>query len=219
LRVATFNIRHGRGMDGVVDLRRTADAILRTGADVVALQEVDRLTERTGGLDEPALLEELLGMAVSFWPTLELGTGHFGIALATTAEVDARFESLDNRGAGRPHGVVIATVAGVVVLATHLSTIPLARQPELACLARLASAFDGPAVIAGDLNERRRALGLLAGIGFAGDRRRRATFPSRLPLRQIDHVLAGPGLRVERSWTVKSLCSDHLPLVAEIHAA
>jgi endonuclease/exonuclease/phosphatase family metal-dependent hydrolase len=206
-------------MDGVVDLRRTADAIVRTGADVVALQEVDRLTERTGGLDEPALLEELSGMTISFWPTLELGTGHFGIALATTAEVDARFEPLDNRGAGRPHGVVIAAVAGVVVLATHLSTLPLAREAELSGLAGIARGLDRPVVIAGDLNERRRALRLLARLGFAGERRRRATFPSRLPMRQIDHVLAGPGLRVARSWTVKTLCSDHLPLVAEIRAA
>lgn len=81
MRIATFNIRHGRGMDGVVDLGGTAQTIRATGAEVVALQEVDRFTERTGGLDEPALLEELSGLTIGFWPTLDWEGGHFGLAV------------------------------------------------------------------------------------------------------------------------------------------
>ncbi len=43
MRVATFNILHGRSLvDGRVDVARFADAVKRIDADVLALQEVDR---------------------------------------------------------------------------------------------------------------------------------------------------------------------------------
>lgn len=42
IRVATFNIHFGVGRDGVYNIARTATAIRDSGADVVALQEVDR---------------------------------------------------------------------------------------------------------------------------------------------------------------------------------
>jgi endonuclease/exonuclease/phosphatase family metal-dependent hydrolase len=43
VRVATFNILHGRSLvDGRVDVARFADAVRRLDADVLALQEVDR---------------------------------------------------------------------------------------------------------------------------------------------------------------------------------
>ena len=219
LRVATFNIRHGRGMDGVVNLPRTARAIERARADVIALQEVDRLTERSGGLDEPAVLQELTGMWIGFWPTLEWETGSFGLALAARQEIDARFERLDNLGMGRPHGAVVGEISGVAVVATHLSTHDEARRAEATHLLALVSALERPAVVAGDLNQAWRHLGAFRSMGFTGDRRRRPTFPSWLPLRQIDHVLVSGALRVRRSWTVRTLASDHLPLVAEVERA
>ena len=216
LRVATFNIRHGRGMDGIVNLRRTARAIERAGADVIALQEVDRLTQRSGGLDEPAVLQSLTGLWIGFWPTLQWETGSFGLALGAREPLEARFHGLDNAGVGRPHGVVIAEVSGVAILATHLSTQDEARRAEAHGLLTLARSLEGRAVIAGDLNQASRHLGAFHELGFTGGRARRSTFPSWLPLRQIDHVLAGPGVRIVRSWTVRTLASDHLPLVAEI---
>ena len=42
LAVATYNIHHGEGVDGRLDLRRVADELRATKADVIGLQEVDR---------------------------------------------------------------------------------------------------------------------------------------------------------------------------------
>ena len=203
-------------MDGAVDLHRTARTMRETGADVIALQEVDHLTDRTGGLDLPAILEELTGLSVAFWPTLRFQGGHFGIALATRGHVKTRFEPLDNAGIGRPHGVVMATIRDMVVLGTHLSTDPEGRAAEGRHLLELVRDLPGPLVVAGDLNQSRRHLGAFRSLGLAGDRRAHPTHPSLFPIRQIDHVLAGRGARVKRSWTVKSLASDHLALVAEV---
>ena len=48
LRVATWNIKHGLGMDGQLDLERIAATIETFDADIVALQEVDENVEKIG---------------------------------------------------------------------------------------------------------------------------------------------------------------------------
>ena len=47
-RLMTFNIHHGEGTDGKVDLERIAKVMGEAQADIVALQEVDRGASRTG---------------------------------------------------------------------------------------------------------------------------------------------------------------------------
>ena len=54
MKIATCNIQYGRGRDGLFDLDRIADAV--SGADVIALQEVERFWSRSGGADQPRLI-------------------------------------------------------------------------------------------------------------------------------------------------------------------
>ena len=62
MRVATFNILHGRTpADGVVDLDRLSAAVQRIDADVLALQEVDLDQPRSGGADLTAVAAEAMG--------------------------------------------------------------------------------------------------------------------------------------------------------------
>ena len=51
VRLVTFNIRHGLLPDGRVDVGFLGEALAGVGADVVALQEVDRGKVRSGGVD------------------------------------------------------------------------------------------------------------------------------------------------------------------------
>ena len=60
MRFASYNIQYGKGRDGCFDLVRIAGEL--GGADVVALQEVERFWERSGFVDQPAELARLLGM-------------------------------------------------------------------------------------------------------------------------------------------------------------
>jgi endonuclease/exonuclease/phosphatase family metal-dependent hydrolase len=59
VRLVSYNIQYGRGRDGVFDLERIAAAV--TGADVIALQEVERFWQRSGMCDQPGTLAEMLG--------------------------------------------------------------------------------------------------------------------------------------------------------------
>jgi endonuclease/exonuclease/phosphatase family metal-dependent hydrolase len=62
MRVATFNILHGRSpADDLVDVDRYADSIKRLDADVLALQEVDRNQPRSQHADLTSIAAEALG--------------------------------------------------------------------------------------------------------------------------------------------------------------
>jgi len=62
LRLATFNILHGRSLtDGQVDPARLAGAAAQLDADVLGIQEVDCGQERTGFLDQTAHVAQALG--------------------------------------------------------------------------------------------------------------------------------------------------------------
>jgi endonuclease/exonuclease/phosphatase family metal-dependent hydrolase len=66
IRVLVYNVHAGKDAAGVDNLARVADLVRRSGADVVLLQEVDRLTRRSGGVDQPDVLARQTGFAVAF---------------------------------------------------------------------------------------------------------------------------------------------------------
>ncbi|QMT17719.1 endonuclease/exonuclease/phosphatase family protein [Planococcus maritimus] len=71
VKVISFNIAHGMGMDGQVDLERTAQVIEASGATIVALQEVDRyFSARSFYMDQVEWLSERLGMYAAYGANL-----------------------------------------------------------------------------------------------------------------------------------------------------
>ncbi|MTI18145.1 hydrolase [Rhodobacteraceae bacterium RKSG542] len=58
MKFISYNIQYGFGADGVNDLSRIANEV--RGADVIALQEVERFWQRSGETDQAAVLGELL---------------------------------------------------------------------------------------------------------------------------------------------------------------
>ena len=213
-RIATFNIHHGGGMDGRVDIDRVAQVIASLDADAIVLQEVDKGVARSGTIDQPDVIAKATGLEVRFFPTAQLGTGEFGLALATRSQVEADFMALPHAGIGLPHGLVIAQVNGLTLIGTHLSRQPELWDAEMTTLVRVAAATKSPCIVAGDLNADDEQLKPLMDLGFRGGGTRLRTSP--LTRRQLDHVLAGEGLRVSGAWVIEGDSSDHWPLVAEV---
>lgn len=216
VRVATFNVHHCAGADGVVDPGRTAAVLAGVEPDVIGLQELDRGLSRSGHVDQPAELARMLAMDVRFFSTLERAGGQYGLAIAApTGLEEARFVPLPRSRGEEPRGAITASWSGVNVLVTHLSTDRRSRPVQLAALGVLAAGAEGPTIVMGDLNLGPRSLSALGKLGLRGAFGH-PTLPRRVPRRQIDHILVSPEIEIVRSWTIATGASDHLPLVAEL---
>src|SRR4051812_45709975 len=53
-KVLVYNVHAGKDAAGKDNLQRVAEVVRDVGADVVLLQEVDKGTRRSGGVDQPA---------------------------------------------------------------------------------------------------------------------------------------------------------------------
>ena len=87
LKFMTYNIHIGNPPSQpstVVDLDGIADAIKTVDPDFVALQEVDRFTDRSGkDLDQAKKLAELTGMNYQFFKAIDRSNGEYGVAILT----------------------------------------------------------------------------------------------------------------------------------------
>lgn len=214
LKIATFNIHHAEGRDGVVDLKRTAAFVLSLGADLIALQELDVGARRSRAEDQPARLAELLGMHVYFARTVKFDKGEYGVALASIDEFRGTVQQLPRSSNEEPRVAIVASWRGVGVLATHLSRDAGARRAQTEHLALVGSKLGAPAIVLGDLNQSRRHLKPLTSVGF------RIATPSRgfhllAGRAELDHVLLN-GLVVHSSEIVPTDVSDHPAVMVEV---
>ena len=237
LRVATWNIH--KGVQGVGPVRRLeihniGHAIEQLDADLVCLQEV-RFVNRREQRRFPRWPEQPQADFLApegYEPVYRTNAvtrhGEHGNALLSRWPVvshrhedisDHRFEQR-----GLLHTHVQLAGRNVHALVVHLGLIPGSRERQvqqlLAYIEREIAAHE-PVIVAGDFNDwGSRLTQRLAGAGLhehqAGART--PTYPSRLPLSQLDHVYAR-GLRpfsvMVPQGRIWRRMSDHLPLVAE----
>ena len=123
LRVMTYNIHRGRGVDWKVDLGRTADVIKSFDPDVVALQEVDIGRKRSGRIDQPTELAKRLAMDMVFAPNIEYENGErYGLATLTKLPIrDTRHLRLPIHYRSEPRSSLI-TVLGCVYATAERSS-------------------------------------------------------------------------------------------------
>ena len=237
LRVATWNIH--KGVQGLgpakrLEIHNIGHAIEQLDADLVCLQEV-RLHNRCEARrfarwpEQPQadfLAPE--GYEPVYRSNAVTRHGEHGNALLSRWPVvshrhedmsDHRFEQR-----GLLHTEVQLAGRAVHVLVVHLGLVPASRVRQVVQLQDYISREipdAQPVIVAGDFND--WGQGLTRQLARAGlhefEGARSPTYPSRLPLAQLDHVYAR-GLRAVsvmvpqgRIWRQMS---DHLPLVAEL---
>ena len=208
LTVATFNIHHGEGRDGVVDLERTAEVIRSLDADLVALQEVDKDLSRSGNVDQAAEIAARTGMEVSFFPALLVEQGEYGLALATKGPARATSETLPRLAREERRIAIEARYAGVSFVATHLSKGGRARDLQTEALMTIARRLDPPVIVLGDLNQSHSSLEMFNSAGFS-TRPPLVSWRSFPAVRRVDHIVAGPGVRIHRFDVRATVASDH----------
>lgn len=160
LRLLTCNIHHGADVLGVYRLGAVIEAIRRSRADVVALQEVDRVWGiRSLFRDQAVYIADRLGMDFSYGATLDRepsrpGVGEYGIMILSRYPiVDSRFRLLP--GEFEQRGVLVCIIDSphgkVPVACTHLGLSLSDRQVQIADILAWMPPCDG-AVLMGDFN-------------------------------------------------------------------
>jgi endonuclease/exonuclease/phosphatase family metal-dependent hydrolase len=159
--VLTYNIHHGQGTDGRFDYARLAKIITDLKPDIVALQEVDRKTQRASGLDQAARLAELTGMRHAFGNAMYFSDGQYGEAILSRFPLDdVRAYRLPFRFGQEPRCALAARIQPdnglpeLIFVGTHLCHQSNETRTEQAQrINHLFAAGGGPPVIlAGDLN-------------------------------------------------------------------
>jgi len=234
LRVLTYNIHHGEGVDRRLDLERIARVIREVAPDVVALQEVDRGAARTGGVDQPQELARLTGMHVVMGENIPLQGGHYGNAVLSRAEIlRSRNHLLPCLENGEQRGVLEVEFdwpepgRTIRLLATHFDHRPddRERQASAEAVNRLALTQPGQlAILAGDLNATpdSRTLEIVRTVWTPAQREPLPTIPVDAPARQIDYVLTSPRdawRTIESRVLPEAVASDHRALLSVFELA
>jgi endonuclease/exonuclease/phosphatase family metal-dependent hydrolase len=225
LRVLTYNIRHGEGSDGQVDLERTARVIREARADIVALQEVDCKTSRVKGVDQAEELARLTGMRVAFGRAIDLGGGQYGNAILTRLE-EVRPPRTFPLPGGEKRALLWMDLKApggeFAFLATHLDLNAQRREESVEQIEKLfGDRLKTPALLAGDLNAEfpetafqnlLRSWENTEKNGASAE----PSCPADHPANRIDHVLFRPASRwrvVECRVLPEPEVSDHRPVL------
>lgn len=217
----SYNVRNGTGMDNVTDYSRAGNVIRRQKPDVVAIQEVDSATSRSGGKYVLKEIAEAAGMTPLFAPTIDYQGGKYGIGILTRKQPKsvARF-ALPGREEAR--ALLVAEFDDYVFASTHLSLTEEDRDSSVAIITDIAATFDKPFFIGGDFNagpDSRCVAALLENftpITSTTD----PTFPADEPIYVIDYIFvynstSRPVKATKAEVLDEPAASDHRPITVK----
>ena len=231
VRVMTYNIHVGVGMDKKLDLPRIAGVINAQHADLVGLQEVDRGVERTQRIDEIAEIAKLTRMDYAFAFNLRYQGGQYGVAILSRAPIMATDHHLylNKREAERRGFIrVEVDVRGrrLNFVTTHLDyQYEDGRLFETEQLLRALRDVKGPLIVVGDFNDipAGQAYQLVRGQFNDAWIQSRGTnegfsYPADKPAKRIDYIFfrSTDPVQTKRAWIVNTPASDHVPVVADL---
>lgn len=230
LRVMSYNIHVGVGMDKKLDLQRIAGVINREKPDLVGLQEVDRGVKRTEGKDEIAELANMTGMHSAFAHNLDFQGGQYGVAILSRHPITSTdHRKYENKRVAERRGMlrVEVNVAGQTLsfVTTHLDyQYADSRLFETEQLLKFLEGVKGPLIVSGDFNDEPVGSSYKLMLGGFEDSWVRSrpkgdgfSYPADKPVKRIDYIFTAPRtVKAKRAWIVNTLASDHLPLVADV---
>lgn len=229
MRIVTYNIHKGRGMDGRISIKRIVDVLAELDADIVALQEVFSVSDSHQGQVET--IAEKLDMYPAFGCTRHHQGRPYGNAILTRwpillwRDLNISWGPREKRGCIRAD---VKTPRGILhVYNIHMGTRYFERRHQVRTFLsskQLHEDLVGTRVLVGDFNEwikglttrmlseKFESLNLALHIG------KRRSYPGFLPLLHLDHIYFERPLHVEKAELIRTrlarVASDHLPLAA-----
>lgn len=234
LRIITYNIHHAAppSKPGVIDIEAIISTLKKYPADVIALQEVDVNTKRSGDIDEAKAIADGLGLYSYFAKAIDHDGGFYGVALLSKFPLNNASVirlPMDTTVKGEQRVLATATIKlpsgrSVVVGCTHLDHQKDSRSRDLqmAQIISFAKTTSQPFVLAGDFNAQigSSTLQLFDQVFQRTCEPCAPTFPADRANRTIDFIgykkLAGIKT-ISHQVIPETYASDHLPVRAVIN--
>lgn len=153
LRLMSYNICNAKGMDGKTDYQRIADVLNNVLPDVIAIQELDSVTQRSGNRNVIEEIAQRTNRHATFAQAIPYQGGKYGIGILSAEKpLNSRYIALPGREEART--MLIAEFEKYIVCCTHLSLTP---DDQLASVEIIHNTIrelgtKKPVFLAGDMN-------------------------------------------------------------------
>lgn len=225
LKLMSYNIKNANGMDNVCNFQRIANVINNTSPDVVAIQEVDSMTNRSGQKYVLGEIAERTQMHGYFAPVIDYDGGKYGIGLLTK-QLPLRLQTLPLPGREEARTLILAEFADYIYCCTHMSLTEEDRMKSLELVKAFTSSSTKPLFLAGDMNAEPES-------GFIKELQKdfqilsnpkQHTFPAPDPKETIDYIATlkqnAKGFAVISAKVINEpMASDHRPILVELRTA
>ena len=227
LRLMTYNIKNANGMDDVCNFQRIANVINNVSPDVVAIQEVDSMTNRSGKKYVLGEIAERTQMHAYFAPAIDYDGGKYGIGLLAK-QAPERLQTLPLPGREEARTLIFAEFADYIYCCTHMSLTEEDRMKSLELVKTFISSSNTkkPLFLAGDMNaepesdfikELQKEFQILSNP-------KQHTYPAPDPKETIDYITtlkqnAKGVVAVSAKVINEPMASDHRPVVVELRTA
>ena len=225
LKLMSYNIKNANGMDNVCNFQRIANVINNTSPDVVAIQEVDSMTNRSGQKYVLGEIAERTQMHGYFAPAIDYDGGKYGIGLLTK-QVPLRLQTLPLPGREEARTLILAEFADYIYCCTHMSLTEEDRMKSLELVKAFTPSSTKPLFLAGDMNAEPES-------GFIKKLQKdfqilsnpkQHTFPAPDPKETIDYIATlkqnAKGFAVISAKVINEpMASDHRPILVELRTA
>jgi endonuclease/exonuclease/phosphatase family metal-dependent hydrolase len=235
-----YNIHAGKDASGQPNLEEVARLVRAHSADVVLLQEVDRGTQRSGGVDQLQVLTERTELDSVFGRTLDYDGGQYGLGALSrggfgyeeTVPLHVAPPQARAGGSHEPRGALVTIVLTPLgrwqAITTHLDASAgdeyrVQEAKSLLELVRARRATGTPLLVGGDMNAPPESpvIGRLLEFGLRdawaecgkGDG---FTFPAAQPIKRIDYLFLDGTLRCTSAEVIDTQASDHRPVLVSV---
>ncbi|NLJ40720.1 MAG: hypothetical protein GX352_03800 [Clostridiales bacterium] len=226
--VMTFNICHGVNREGEESLDLLSDVIRDTGAQIIALQEVDSFMPRSGFKDQARIIAESLGYYYVFGETISILGVKYGNAILSQFPI-LEHENIKLPGSHIETRGLLSAVIDIEgdmceVYTTHLGLNARDREQQIRAINSRIEESIYPFILMGDfngqpLNEEMKELSpVLSDIAAVTQTESLNTFAyySDYPNTRIDRIYVSNNIGVIRHYVKDSGISDHLMVLGVV---
>ena len=219
MRVMSFNVRNGRGMDNRFDFDRTAAVITKAKPDVVAVQELDSMTTRYPGQYVLGNLARRTKMNDYYAASIDYKGGKYGIGiLSKEPAISVTQHPLPCRK--EPRTMIVAEFEKFYFVCTHLSLVEEDQITSVNIIREHFASLPKPVIIAGDFNATPSSEPIRHFSEFCTtlSNPENYTVPADTPDRCIDYIMTNdPSIKAEGATVVyEPVASDHRPLYVDV---